>query len=157
MKTKTETLTDLETDSLKKELHSNYLTSFIIFLMITFLVHLFSLFKYDKWIIPNYEILMLVLLIATFYLITFLITRPLRSEIRKGQKFIESRIIINKYVIVDTLHKYSSEVNNYVIATDTEKFLVTEDQFKNAEKNDLLVVHKTPLREMELKIELKKA
>jgi hypothetical protein len=128
----------------------------VLFLPIVFLIHLFSLFKYEKWIIPNNEILIVVLLIFIFYSLTIIITRPLRSEILQGYKLIESKIIESKYDFIDKQDRFSSEFRKYVIIADAEKFIVTEDQYKGADINDLLVIHMTPLRKMRLKIKIEK-
>jgi hypothetical protein len=156
MKTKTEILSKLETDSLKKELLSIYLTFFIIFLMLIFLIHLFALAKYDKWIIPHYEILILLFVGAICYIMTIFITRPLRIEIQNGQKIVEYRTIEDKCDFIDKQDRFSSEYRKYVIIADKNKFIVTEEQYSNAQINDLLVVHITPLREERLKIEIEK-
>lgn len=124
--------------------------------MVVFIIHLFILVKINKWIIPNYEIFVIIGLVTIFYVMTYLITRQIRSEIQQGQKIIELKKIEEKNDFLDKQDRFSSEYRKYVIVADGQEFVVIEEQYKIAEISDLLAIHKTPLREMTLRVEIEK-
>ncbi len=99
MKTRTEPFTPEEVLSIKKELRNSYLTDLTIFLMLYILFHLVYFAKTEKWILPNFEPLILFFLIAITYILTKLFNRKLRCEIQTGNKLIEYKTVENKFLI----------------------------------------------------------
>jgi hypothetical protein len=156
MRDKTELFTVEEFNLLKKELRSNYFTGLTSFLIIYILTHLLYFLSFQKWIIPRFELLVFFGILFTTLLLTFILSRQLRAEIKMGTKTVEYKIIEDKHFFRDKQDRLSQEFTKYVIIASGEKFIVTEELYKKAEISDYLLVHKTPEREIELKLEVKK-
>jgi hypothetical protein len=78
----------------------------------------------------------------------------LTKEIQKGIKIIEYLPFSEKYSQIDKQDKFSKEHTKYVIIGENKKFVVTKEQFDRAESGDYIMVHKTPIRNSILKIEI---
>lgn len=154
---KTELLTTEELNLLKKELRSNYFTGVSFFFMVYILTHLLYFASSEKWIIPRFELLVMFGILCTTLLLTFIFSRQLRKEIETGTKIIEYKTIENKHFFTDRQDRLSKKFTKYVIIASGMRFIVTEELYKKAMISDYLLVHKTTEREIELKLEIKKA
>jgi hypothetical protein len=112
--------------------------------------------KTDKWTIPDFEILVIIGSVTVLYFATFFFTRELRDEIQDGLKIIEFKTIEEKYDFMDKQDRLSVEYKKFVIIAGGQKYIVTEEQYNQAEISDYLTLHLTPKREKTLKIEITK-
>lgn len=156
MNEKTEVLTTKELNDLKKQLSSNYFTGLVIFIMIYFLYHIIYLAGTGKWLIPRFEMLIFLGFLLFILSITYYLSKELKSEITSGLKIIVFKTIENKRTYMDKQDRLSFVKTIYVIIADNKKYLVSEELYKKAEISDFLLIHKTPIREEELKIEIEK-
>lgn len=156
MPEKTELMTTEELRSLRKELRSNYFLGVAFFFMAYMLIHLVIYANTEKWIIPGFELVIMFGSLFTMLLLAFIFSQQLRKEIEDGTKIIEYLIIEDKHSYIDRHDRLSTEFTKYVIIAGDKKFTVTEELYKTAEISDSLLVHKTPKREIELKLEIKK-
>lgn len=119
-------------------------------------LHLMIYIKTDKWTIPDFEILVIIGSVTVLYFATFFFTRELRDEIQDGLKIIEFKTIEEKYDFMDKQDRLSVEYKKFVIIAGGQKYIVTEEQYNQAEISDYLTLHLTPKREKTLKIEITK-
>lgn len=143
-----------ELKELKVALRSSYITSMTLFLMVMTLVHIIIFVKSENWIIPYFEILLLIGSLAITYFSTLYYTKDLRNEIKNGLKIIELNPIEKKYNYLDKQDRLSSEFTQFVIIAGGQKYIVTEEQFEKAKIPGNIAVHLTPIREIILKTEI---
>jgi len=127
------------------------------FLMFMVFLHMMIYFKTEKWTIPDFEILVIIGSATVFYFASFFFTKELRDEIQDGNKIIEFKTIEEKYDFMDKQDRLSVEFKKFVIIAGGQKYIVTEEQYHQAEVSDYLAVHLTPKREKTLKIEITKS
>jgi hypothetical protein len=156
MREKTDKLTIIELKDLKKRLRSNYFTGAMGFFMAYFFFHIIYLAGTGNWFVPKFEILVILGLLISILLITYFLSRELSSEIKTGLKIIEYKIIENKLSYLDKQDRLSVVKTNFVIIAENKRFIVSEDFYKKAEISDLLLIHQTPIRKEELKLEIEK-
>lgn len=149
-----ELLSEEELNSIKKELRSANYTGIISLLMLFVLVHLLIFINTQKWIIPNYELLVDLGLSLIIFVLTKYLTKDLRKEIELGTKIIENKLIENKVEYVDKQDRFSSEYTKYEIVAEGDKFIVNKDEYQKAELNDNLAIHKTSIREKIIRTEI---
>lgn len=156
MREESEILTIEELKDLKKRLRSNYFTGSIGFLMAYFLFHIIYLSGTGKWLLPKFEILVILGLLVSILLITYFLSWELKSEIKSGLKIIEYKIIEDKLSYLDKQDRLSSVKTNYAIIAENKRYIVSEEIYKKAEISDYLLIHQTPIRKEELKLEINK-
>lgn len=122
--------------------------------MLFVLVHLLIFINTQKWIIPNYELLVDLGLSLIIFVLTKYLTKDLRKEIELGTKIIENKLIENKVEYVDKQDRFSSEYTKYEIVAEGDKFIVNKDEYQKAELNDNLAIHKTSIREKIIRTEI---
>ena len=153
MKNKTDTLTKEELGSLKKQLKSSYIIPVTTFLTFYFVIHALVYNAKETLIIPKYELVLIIGLLTITYFLKRSLTKSLIKEIQKGIKIIEYFPFSEKYSQIDQ-DKFSKEHTKYVVIGENKKFVVTKEQFDRAESGDYIMVHKTPIRNSILKIEI---
>jgi hypothetical protein len=120
----------------------------IIQLLIYVRAESFEIFKLEIFVITGTVVLT--------YFVTNYLTRDLRFEINEGKKKIVFKEIQEKFDFLDKQDRFSPEIKKYVIIANSQKFLLTEEQYQTAEISDYLAVHMTPLRELTIKVEILK-
>jgi hypothetical protein len=154
MKNEIDRLTQDELDSLKKELMSSYIIPLTTFLSVYFLIHALVYNAKEVFIIPKYELVLIIGLLIITYFLKRGLSKSLTREIQKGIKIIEYLPFCEKYSQIYKEDRFSKEHTKYVIIGENKKFVVTKEQFDRAESGDYIMVHKTPIRERMLKIEI---
>lgn len=154
MENKTDTLTKEELGSLKKQLKSSYIIPVTTFLTFYFVIHALVYNAREILIIPKYELVLIIGLLTITYFLKRSLDKSLTKEIQKGIKIIEYLPFSEKYSQIDKQDKFSKEHTKYVIIGENKKFVVTKEQFDRAESGDYIMVHKTPIRNSILKIEI---
>jgi len=142
--------------SIKKELRSNYITSFLICTMILTIIHLYIFLSFDSWLLPDFGVLLDLGMLTIVFLLTRLLSNNIKKEIIIGKKKIEFLKIERKYNYQDRDDRYSPEYTKYVLNANGKKFVVTEEQYLTADISDYIEVHKSFVREIELKRKIKK-
>jgi hypothetical protein len=154
MKNETDRLTQEELSSLKRELRSSYIIPVTVFLSFYIVIHALVYNAREILIIPKYELVLVLCLLTITYFLKRNLTRTLTEEIQKGTKTIEYLAFSEKYSQIDKQDRFSKEQIKYVVIGDNKKFIVTKELFDSAEPGDYIMVHKTPVREKMLKIEI---
>jgi len=75
--------------SIKKELRSNYITSFLICTMILTIIHLYIFLSFDSWLLPDFGVLLDLGMLTIVFLLTRLLSNNIKKEIIIGKKKIE--------------------------------------------------------------------
>jgi Na+/melibiose symporter-like transporter len=147
-------LTEEEKAKLKIELSSNYITAISLFsfgiMLIMFIYILGDEESTDLW---KYIIAIFLLTIITFIL-TRKFTKSIREEILSDTKIVEEFSIDQRYSFVDREDRFSQGKMKFIIVANGIKYNVTEEQFIQSEKSNILAIHKTSKREALLKVEI---
>lgn len=154
MENKTEILSPDELLDLKKELRSSYITAMTLFLMFMAFVHLLVFIKTEKWMLPNFEVILIIGSMTVTYLASYFLTRELRGEIKDGLKTIELKIIESKYDFMDKQDRLSSEFKKFVIIASGKEYIVTEGEYIKAEVSGYLSIHLSPKRKKIINLEV---
>ena len=147
-------LTEEEKAKLKKELSSNYITAISLFsfgIMLIMFIYILG----DK---ESTGLWKYILAIFLFTIVTFILTRKftksIREEILSDTKIVEEFSIDQRYSFVDREDRFSQGKMKFIIVANGIKYNVTEEQYIQSEKSNILAVHKTSKREVLLKVEI---
>jgi len=147
-------LTEEEKAKLKKELSSNYITAISLFsfgIMLIMFIYILG----DK---ESTGLWKYILAIFLFTIVTFILTRKftksIREEILSDTKIVEEFSIDQRYSFVDREDRFSQGKMKFIIIANGIKYNVTEEQYSQSEKSNVLAVHKTSKREVLLKVEI---
>jgi hypothetical protein len=151
MRRQVKNLSSEEQASIRKELRSRYITAFLIGIMILIIIHLFMFIGSDNLYLPNKGVLIDLGIILIIILITRVFVNNLKKEIDIGKKKIDFLEIDEKYKYQDRDGMYSPEYTKYVLKAKGKKFIVTEEEYLAADISDYIEVHKSYIREIELK------
>jgi len=147
-------LTEEEKAKLKIELSSNYITAISLFsfgiMLIMFIYILGDEESTDLW---KYIIAIFLLTIITFIL-TRKFTKSIREEILSDTKIVEEFSIDQRYSFVDREDRFSQGKMKFIIVANGSKYNVTEEQYIQSEKSNILAIHKTSKRQVLLKVEI---
>ena len=147
-------LTEEEKAKLKKELSSNYITAISLFSFgIMLIMFIYILGDEESTGLWKY-----ILAIFLFTIVTFILTRKftksIREEILSDTKIVEEFSIDQRYSFVDREDRFSQGKMKFIIIANGIKYNVTEEQYSQSEKSNVLAVHKTSKREVLLKVEI---
>ena len=147
-------LTEEEKAKLKKELSSNYITAISLFSFgIMLIMFIYILGDKESTGLWKYILAIFLLTIVTFIL-TRKFTKSIREEILSDTKIVEEFSIDQRYSFVDREDRFSQGKMKFIIVANGIKYNVTEEQYIQSEKSNILAVHKTSKREALLKVEI---
>ncbi len=152
--TRTEKLSDTELLELEKELKGSRNIALVFFLTLLFGIHIAIFAITENWSIRGSEVLLFVLLFLIVMILNWLVTRKLREEILAGEKIISWLPVTEKYSYLDRQDLYSMVVVKYAVIAGGEKFLLQEAQYNLVDLDDFIEIHRTPIRNVVLKIEV---
>ena len=135
-------------------IRSNYITAISLFsfgiMLIMFIYILGDEESTDLW---KYIIAIFLLTIITFIL-TRKFTKSIREEILSDTKIVEEFSIDQRYSFVDREDRFSQGKMKFIIVANGSKYNVTEEQYIQSEKSNILAIHKTSKRQVLLKVEI---
>ena len=147
-------LTEEEKAKLKKELSSNYITAISLFSFgIMLIMFIYILGDEESTGLWKYILAILLFTIVTFIL-TRKFTKSIREEILSDTKIVEEFSIDQRYSFVDREDRFSQGKMKFIIVANGSKYNVTEEQYIQSEKSNILAIHKTSKRQVLLKVEI---
>ena len=156
MNQKSETLSEPELLSLKNELRLADFTWFTGFLMAMVSIQVMIFSVYGSYNILKPELFAVSGCTVLTVILNRIFTKALRTEILEGRKTIVFKEIGQKYDFMDRHDRFSREQRKFILVAGGTKYVVTEEQYRNADVSDMLKIQRTPLREQLIGIEIVK-